>query len=658
MDIKLTHSIISEYLDTPAPVAEIARLLSLCGPTVDRLHQLKNDWIYDIEVITNRVDTASALGIAREAASILPLHQHKASLKKDPYSLSIADLGSLPSEKPLSLQILDSSLAPRLAMISLSGVRVKPSSPGVQTLLSSLGLRPLNNVVDVSNELMLHLGLPVHIFDLNKIAAGKLILRGAKKGEKLTTLDGVTHTLNSGDIVFEDGDRRLVDLCGIMGGQNTAVDDLTTDILLLVPVYDPKKVRSASLRLQNRSLASQIFEKRPDPDLVIPALVEGVRLLTDRTGASVSSSVLEVNSLTPQPVNINLDLKWLYGFIGQEIPLADIENILSSLGFKTTVNDSILTADVPSWRLHDCRIKEDLAEEIARVYGYFRLPSVLPPTTLSRLDTAEIISLEYDAKVFLAGLGLTEIYNYSLVSADLLTKTGFNPQDAIPLANPLSEDYHYLRTSLAPSLLYDLYQNRGKVDPPLSIFELANVYIKTSDILPRETSTLALAETAAGYLHLKGRLEALFARYHLPVTFIPLNQDIPFLSPGQSASVCLGDKHLGYIGMVRPAVAAAFDLKDKVVIAEINFKLLTLHADTTMRYTLPDPQSPIFEDITISSDKRVGELLAILNSISPAITTVEYRQSLENRHTFRLAIRGSLSREKIDSLKDSILRLF
>jgi len=224
MDIKLPHSLLKEFLDTSAKPEQIAKSLSLCGPTVDRITSYKNDYLYHIEVITNRIDSASAFGIAREAAAILPQFKHKAKIKNDPYQLNLKQLGDLPKNSPLNIQILDNSLIPRFTAIALTNTQVKPSPKPVQDWLNLSGLRPLNNVIDITNELTLKYGQPVHAFDLDKIANQQIIMRESKKGESITTLDGRVHHLQGGDIVIQDGSGRLIDLCGIMGGQSSAID--------------------------------------------------------------------------------------------------------------------------------------------------------------------------------------------------------------------------------------------------------------------------------------------------------------------------------------------------------------------------------------------------------------------------------------------------
>ncbi|MBU1256149.1 hypothetical protein KKA49_00490, partial [Patescibacteria group bacterium] len=266
MDIKLSHQLLSKFLKTNATPKRIAHALSLCGPTVDRLHKVSADTIYDVEIITNRIDSISAFGIARESVSILPQFGYRAKLLDNPYDLTKKDLGKLSKNSPIKLIIKNKDLVPRFTCIALKNITVKPSPKSLQKILTNSGLRPLNNIIDISNELTLKYGQPVHVFDLDKIKGKTMIVRESRPGEKILTLDNKTHILKGGDIVIEDGQGNLIDLCGIMGGGLSHIDKNTKNVLLFVQIYEPKRIRKTSLYTQQRTLASQIFEKSPDPE--------------------------------------------------------------------------------------------------------------------------------------------------------------------------------------------------------------------------------------------------------------------------------------------------------------------------------------------------------------------------------------------------------
>ncbi|EKD94068.1 MAG: Phenylalanyl-tRNA synthetase, beta subunit, partial [uncultured bacterium] len=259
MDIKIPHSLLLNYLDTKATPAEIAKALTLCGPSVDRLTKVGDDVIYETEIITNRIDSVSAFGLAREAAAILPQFGHQAKLINNPYEEKHLSVGVEHDQPlPLNIQILDQSLVHRFSALVLDNLNVKPSPNLLQHQLESAGIRSLNNLVDITNYLTLSLGQPVHIFDYDKLSEHLLKLRSSKKGETVTTLDHKTHLLRGGDIVIEDGSGKIIDLCGIMGGLFSEIDEHTKRAVLFVQTYDSKKIRSTSLYTQERTLAAQI----------------------------------------------------------------------------------------------------------------------------------------------------------------------------------------------------------------------------------------------------------------------------------------------------------------------------------------------------------------------------------------------------------------
>lgn len=658
MDIKLPHSLLKEFLDTSARPEQIAKSLSLCGPTVDRITSYKNDHLYHIEVITNRIDSASAFGIAREAAAILPQFKYKAKIKNDPYQLNLKQLGDLPKNSPLNLQILDNSLIPRFTAIALTNTQVKPSPKPVQDWLNLSGLRPLNNVIDITNELTLKYGQPVHAFDLDKIANQQIIMRESKKGESITTLDGRVHHLQGGDIVIQDGSGRLIDLCGIMGGQSSAIDSNTKNVLLFVQTYEPKHIRKTSLYTQERTLAAQIFEKRPDPELVLPTIIAGVKLLEQRANAIISSNLIDLYPDPAKNKTINLDLNWLNQFAGISLKPTQVSSILKKLGFTSkSITSQVLRVTVPSWRHHDINLTQDLAEEIIRIHGYFRLPSNLPPTTIPNTQTNPLLHHEYQARTYLSNLGFTEIYNLSLVSQDLFRQTNLKLEPKLKLSNPLSGEFEYLRTSLIPSLLSNLDANRGKATPPLRLFELAHTYHSTKSALPDETSTLSFITYGLDFFTTKGYLEALAKHLHLNLKFKPLVKKTPPFITKHSASVYYHNHHLGTLGIISPEVTSRFNLNQTVVCADLNFAKLSLQINPILNFkTIPQYPS-IYEDLTLTSTKPVADLISKLEKAHPLITSVEYLTSHQHNHTFRLEFndpKGNLTQAKVTQIKNNL----
>lgn len=655
MDITLTAHSLRKFLETPASHEEIAQKVSLCGPTFDRHFIVDDESVYQIEIITNRIDTASAQGVAREAAAILKQFDIPAKFINNPYE----DRPQFSAHLPQLLHFkFDRDLAVRFMAVSLENISVKPSPPSIQKLLQNSGQKPLNNCIDITNELTLHYGMPSHIFDLDKLGAQSLNLRLSSKNETITTLDHQTSTLRGGDLVIEDGTHRLIDLCGVMGGQLAMVDSHTKSILLIVPVYQPQKVRQTSLYLQKRTLAAQIYEKQPDPELCPPVIAKAIQLFKERAGAEVSSSIFDYYPTPHRPKSITLDFNWLNSFVGISFPPESVSSILKDLGFGVTATKEGLACTIPSWRSHDINLREDLAEEVARIYGYYRLPSVMPPVFTAPEPANLLLNTEARIKKYLADTGFHEIYNSSLVSQTLLESTFQNSDQNLKLKNALSLDYQYLRTSLLPSLLENHKHNRGKLDGPVKTFEIANCYQKLPHLkLPNEVSTLAILSTDT-YRQTKGVLETLLSYLRVKDVSYQIASESPSLfRPDRTAAVYSGRTLLGYLGELQPQVLRNIGLDSSPTAVEINLPILAKHLSLQPEYLAISDYPPVVEDITLSSSRPLGDIIKTIQSSSKLINSVKYLDTYQQKHTFRVTFGSqdkNLKQAEINTLKDII----
>ncbi|HOX95903.1 MAG TPA: phenylalanine--tRNA ligase subunit beta [Candidatus Woesebacteria bacterium] len=660
MDIKITDKALRFFLDSPIKPVDLAQTISLCGPTFDRLHQLDDDYLYEIEVITNRIDTASAQGVARDSVAILKQQGIKAELKNDPYQEKIELYTHLPHT--FHFDIADQEIVPRFTAISLENIEVKDSPKSTQDLLTACGERPINNIVDITNELTLLYGMPCHIFDLDKLGAQKLIIRQSRSGEKITTLDGQTNDLKEGDIVIEDGAGRLVDLCGIMGGSVAETDKHTKNILLIVPVYHPVNIRKTSLRLQKRTLASQIYEKQPDTELCLPVLTQAIKLFQERAKAHVSSSVFDSSPSIAPAKTIELDTEWANRLIGQNIPVDNYVSILKNLGFsiKNKSSQGILCT-VPSWRKYDINIQEDLVEEVARVYGYSKLPSVLPQVNLAPEPKEPLLKTETDIKTFLSHRGFNEIFNHSLVSESLISKTELDKNDHLKLINALSTDLQFLRTSLVPSLLQNIKNNQGKSEEPFFIYELSNVYQKNSDKLANELSKLAIA-TTVDILDTKGYVELLLKNLNVTkYRYISVTDLPPYFLPEHTSVIKHQGHTLGFLGHIKPSILREIGITSNPVIVEIDTQTLSDLRSPNKIYTPISEFPELLEDMTIESTEKVGEIIAKITSVSHLVKDVQYLTSYQNKHSFRIifsSLLNNLSQKEIAGIKEEISSLF
>lgn len=564
MNITLPHSWLTEFLTTDASPPKIAECLSLCGPSVESLTKSGDDWIYDIEVTTNRVDCMSVLGIAREAAAILPQFGYKTRLIRPSRSvLEVYQTGSF----PLKVRV-DQQLCPRFSAVVIKDVTIKPSPKKIAGFLEKSGIRAINNAVDISNYLMRCYGQPVHTFDLDKIQE-KMILRLSRKGESITTLDGKTFTLPGGDIVIEDGGKRLIDLCGIMGGLNSAVDGPTKNVLLFVQTYSAQHIRRTSMLLGQRSEAAQIFEKQPDPEAVLPVLLKGIQLFKVWGNGAQGSKIIDLYPRPYQPKTVTAPFQLIKERLGVEVSQQEVDKILKSLGF--------VNGQVPSWRAKDINIPEDIVEEVARIYGYHKLPSYLPAAAIPTNYPATDFYLEQQIKHWLAGWGLTEIYTNSLV--------GYDAPGQLKIKNALSSDWQYLRNSLLPSHTQKF-----------AAFEIANIYLPRPGQLPEEKQQLIISGIP-DFPKRKGIIDALALKLHTAI-------------------------NAGYNGN-----AAVFDLSPVLAKAR--------------RYPRCQPLSPyppVIEDLTFTLLPRthLGPLIEAVKAADKLVKSVELTKIFGQNFTFTL----------------------
>ncbi|OGM30205.1 phenylalanine--tRNA ligase subunit beta [Candidatus Woesebacteria bacterium RIFCSPHIGHO2_01_FULL_44_10] len=614
MNILIPDSWLREYLVTKATPQKIAECLSLCGPSVERVERVDRDWIYDIEVTTNRVDMMSVMGIAREAAAILPQFGIKANLKPL-RSQKITD------KKNLGLTIKnDSKLCARILALKLEGAKLGPSPKFVAERLKAVGQRPLNNVIDVTNYVMWEVGHPIHVFDFDKIK--KIIVREAKKGEKLITLDNKEHVLTGGEVVFSDGNA-IVDLPGIMGTKNTVVNGKTKNLLLWIEAVDPAKIRQASMGLAIRSQAAVLNEKSVDPQLGLTAILKAAELMEKTTAAKVSSRLIDIYPAGYKAKTVKTTLQFIEDRLGIKIEKAKISNILQSLEFEPTWSGNNLIVSIPSFRAKDVEIAEDIVEEVARIYGYHNLPNKLMEGAIPDPLADTPFGFELRLKTLLKGFGGAEVYTLSMVP------TAWAAKDALALKNPLGVDTAVMRTSLMPSLVEAVDQNKGEKDS-FHLFEMANVYLphrsETKAGLPAEIMTLAGIFAKTDYRKAKGVVEALLEELGINYKF-EIEEKANFVA-GKRTVLVAKSAAIGEFGV----------LESNYIYYELFVENLRKVAKQTPTYQ-PLPKYPAqIEDLTfkLPQKTRVGEVIEQISKIKDQISNVELIDTYKDYFTFRI----------------------
>lgn len=526
MNIKITYNWLLEYLDTDATPYELQKYLSLCGPSIESVEKVGNDYVFDIEITSNRIDTASVIGIAQEAQAILPMFGKKAKLKLNPLVNLKFDQIKHGSGFDLKVDIKSPNLVSRFTSLIFDQVQIGDSPKFIQDRLKLAGVKVINNVVDISNYLMITLGQPIHMFDYDKITDHHIIVRESKKGEKLVTLDEKEIVLPGGDIVIEDGSGKLIDLCGIMGGLNSAISSKTKRVLLFVQTYNKSRIRKTTMTTGQRTIAATFFEKGLDETRVEATLVSGARLLQKYAQGKVVSEIKDIYPKKTNKKSLVMSYELFKKKIGIQIPKKTITDILTNLGFivsdapnkgQTFLEGQTLRITVPTFRTNDIDIPEDIVEEVARVYGYHNIPSVLQPAVYVKQphDMEDLFVFQNRIKIFLKHLGLNEVINYSMISKSMIEAAGLKMEDHLRLSNSISEDIEFLRISLLPSLSKNIKENQGRREV-LKIFEIAKVYIKDGHSLPQEIYRLGIAVNT-DYTDLKGIIEAIQQELNIPV---------------------------------------------------------------------------------------------------------------------------------------------
>lgn len=614
MNILVPHRWLLDHLKTKATPKQIQTNLSLCGPTVERVHQVKGDSVYDIEVTTNRVDAMSVRGIAREAAAILPEFGINARLKP------LNGLTQPKNSKPLGITIKNNpNFCHRILAIKLENVTLGPSPKWLADRLEQVDQRPLNNVIDITNYVMWEIGHPVHAFDYDRLTQKTIIVREAKKGEKLITLDNKTHTLNGGEIIFDDGTGEIIDLPGIMGTSNTVVTDQTKNILLFIESSDPARIRRASMGLAIRSQAAILNEKGVDPELGEVAIERALELYQKITQAKIGSKLVGIYPKKTPPKPVVLPKEKLTTYLGVDIEPHRVERILKTLGFDVKSTKFSYLVTPPTWRANDVTIYQDVIEEVARIYGYHNLKSTLMATSIPDDSPAEDFNFEYQIKQWLAGWGAQEIYTYSMVSETLAKQSGHPLNKHLHLKNPLSDDWVYLRRSLIPSLVNVIKENETK-QKNVTIFEMQNVYHpqeKSKGALPNEELHLAVL-TNQPYTHLKGLLDALAQK--LFITYIKIEPAKPAreFDPKAYGKLTVNQETVGSIGRVENTPYQALTLLvDKLQSVS--------HSHPKFIPTVTTP--PIIEDLTFALPRRtyIGPVIETMKEINSLIEKVELK---------------------------------
>jgi phenylalanyl-tRNA synthetase beta chain len=600
-----------------------------------------SDTVFEFDLTPNRPDCLSVIGIAREIAAI-----QNTSLKYPDYTLTDKEptIG-----KFTSVRIEAPDHCPRYAARLLENVTVKVSPFWLQDRLLSVGLRPINNIVDITNFVLMETGQPLHAFDFDRLAQNRIVVRTAAKGEKFVTLDQKERILDPEMLMICDGEKAVA-IGGVMGGLNSEIEDNTTRVLIESAYFNPVSIRKTSKKLGLSTDASHRFERGVDPEGTIQAVNRAARLMEELGGAALIEGLIDeypkIQSLNPISLSVNQTKRLL----GIELDRDRIKELLKSIEFKvntTSDDEDAVMVTSPTFRV-DISRPEDLMEEVARLSGYNNIPTTFPQMPSEARSPAKKWNLRNRIKQLMTGFGFTEVVTYSFahqLSVDVLRLKKKDPRRAmIKILNPLTEDQAVMRTSLLPGLLDTVRYNHSQQIKNLKIFEIGNIFINSDPPnLPLEPEILTALWTGtrnAGTWHerriscdfydMKGVAEGLFNALKLDkIRFTTMPHDFCcYTRPGYTAQIMAEDSEVGLIGEIHPQVRERYDLAQTVYVLELELDKLALLIPESI-YFKPFPKFPaIYRDITVIVNKGI-ETQQVIDTVAKS-----HEKLVERLHLF------------------------
>ena len=557
-----------------------------------------DDTIVDFEITNNRPDCYSIIGLARESAAAfgLPMKHHEPVVKG-------SSAGSM--YEKLDVEVEATDLCNRYSSRMVANVKIGPSPKWLRQRLRANGVRPINNIVDITNYVMLEYGQPMHAFDYRYVGSGKIVVREATEGETLTTLDGNVRNLKPGMLVIAD-ENKPIGLAGIMGGENSEILDDTTTVVFESANFNGTSIRQTALALGMRTESSGKFEKNLDPLMTVPAVQRACELVELLECGDVMDGIIDIVNFVPTPKTVPLEVEKINNLLGTTISREEMIKYLNLL--EIPVYGDML--QIPSWR-PDLNLMADIAEEVGRSYGYNEIPTTeFKNATQGGYTPA--MELETAGGRLCRALGYSEIITYSFVSPAIFDQIRLPKDDTrrntLKIQNPLGEDTSIMRTTALPSMLDILSRNSAYHNKAAKLYELAKIYLPTEgEVLPKEPKILVLGTYGAGetFFTLKGELEAIFTGLRIPNASYVAVKDNPSYHPGRCAKVSIDGVELGYMGQIHPLVAKNYGMDSEVYCAEINFTALMSLRKPEPTYT-PLPKYPtVSRDLAVVCDEEI-----------------------------------------------------
>ncbi|GFP76765.1 phenylalanine--tRNA ligase subunit beta [Clostridium fungisolvens] len=555
-----------------------------------------NKAVIDFEITSNRPDCLSVLGIARETAATLGIEYKNPSVE---YKTS----GTGNVEDIVKVEVKD-ALCRRYMARAVKDIKIEPSPTWMQERLLEAGVRPINNVVDITNFVMLELGQPMHAFDKREIKSNKIVVERAKENEKFVTLDEIERNLDTDVLCIKDGEE-TIGLAGIMGGLQSGIKDDTTEIIFESASFDGTNIRVNSKKLNLRTEASSRFEKDIDPNLTELALNRACALIEELKVGTIVEGTIDIYNERKEPHTMTVDSNWVNRFLGTDISKEQMKEYLDRLELKTTIENDNLIIAVPTFRI-DIAIKEDIAEEVARIYGYNNVPMTVIGANSPKDAKNKKLKLDDLVINTMISSGLNQSISYSFVSPKVFDMINL-PSDSelrnvVKIKNPLGEDYSIMRTSTLPSMMECLGRNYSRSNEFARLFELGKVYIPKADEnqLPNEKNILTIGLYGdVDYLDLKGVVENLIDAMGIKNPSYKRQSENVSYHPGKTAELFIGKEKVGVLGEIHPDVADNYGIDANAYVAELDLDILYANSNTEKKYK-PLPKYPaVTRDIAL-----------------------------------------------------------
>lgn len=590
-----------------------------------------NDTIFELEITPNRPDCLSHIGIARELAVYYNKELKYPEIKKHEKYFE-------KTEKEIHVQIEDKTISRRYTAKVIKGVTVKESPEWLKNRLASIGIRSINNIVDVTNFVLMEMGHPIHAFDLKKIEGNKIYVRRGTDGEKLVTLDGKERELGADDIVISD-EKKAVALGGVMGGQNSEIDEKTTDILIEVAHFNPYNIRKTSKRLILSSDASYRFERGIDIEDAEKVIDRVALLVQETAGGEIYHGTVDDYPVKYEPKIVEFNFKRFEKFVGKEIERARITEIFENLEISIDDEGELLLLTPPSFR-SDLEREQDFYEEIIRIYGFNNIEAVLPRLEVNEIRVDTLKEVEKIRNLILAvGAGLREVINYSFIPRDGLEKIKYSipKENIIEVKKPITEDFVIMRPTLIYSLVKNAKDNINRNITDIRFFETSKTFEKINGNITEEPKIgFIMGGEPEKYIwdvkpkpydfyDLKGVIDEIFSKM-LNTKYSLVRSEKESFHPGRSADIFIGTDYLGTFGELHPDILENFDLKNRrLYVGEFIFNSLVKYSKKNVVYKGINKFPSVPRDLALVMDENIliGEVIKTISKVSPIIEKVE-----------------------------------